>query len=67
VAPQSELVRLALSGGGVVVDPGRRLPGRGAYLCRRRECWDRAVAGNAFPRAFRRPVEVPADPLDLSD
>jgi predicted RNA-binding protein YlxR (DUF448 family) len=67
VVPQSELVRLALADGTVVADPGRRLPGRGAYLHRRRECWDRAVVGNALPRAFRRPVGLPSDPLDLSD
>jgi predicted RNA-binding protein YlxR (DUF448 family) len=66
VAPQSELARLALAGGTVVADAARRLPGRGAYVCRRRECWERAVAASALPRAFRRPVDVSPDPLDLS-
>jgi len=66
VAPQRELVRLAAVDGTVTADPQRRLPGRGAYLCPRRECWDRAVARRAFSRAFRRPVDVPAEPLHLS-
>jgi predicted RNA-binding protein YlxR (DUF448 family) len=60
-------VRLALAGGRVVADRGARLRGRGAYLCPRRECWDRAVARKAFARAFRRPVDVPAEPLHLTD
>jgi predicted RNA-binding protein YlxR (DUF448 family) len=67
VAPQPELVRLAVWEGKVVTDPERRLPGRGAFLCPRPECWERAVARRAFPRAFRRRVEVPAEPLHLSD
>jgi predicted RNA-binding protein YlxR (DUF448 family) len=66
VTAQRELVRLATAGGTIVADRERRLPGRGAYLCPLRECWDRAVARRAFPRAFRRPVDVPAEPLNLS-
>jgi len=65
-AAQGELARLAVVDGTVVVDAARHLPGRGAYLCPRPGCWERAVARGAFPRAFRRPVDVPAEPLHLS-
>lgn len=33
-----------------------KLPGRGAYLCPRRECVRRAFEKNLFARAFRSPV-----------
>jgi len=66
VAAQGELARLAVVDGAVVLDAGRDLPGRGAYLCPRPECWERAVARGAFERAFRRPVEAPSEPLHLS-
>jgi predicted RNA-binding protein YlxR (DUF448 family) len=33
-------------------DPARH-PGRGLYVCRRRTCFDRAVARRAFVRAAR--------------
>jgi predicted RNA-binding protein YlxR (DUF448 family) len=67
VAPQPELVRLTAVAGRLAVDPGGpRAAGRGAYLCPRRECWDRAVARRGFARALRRPVEVPPEPLNLT-
>jgi len=39
---QRELVRLAYGDEGLIVDERRRAPGRGAYLCRRGACWERA-------------------------
>jgi len=39
---QRELVRLAYGDDGLVVDERRRSTGRGAYLCRRAACWERA-------------------------
>ena len=55
-APQSELLRFVAVDGRVA--PGRSLPGRGAYTCRRLACFERAVTRRAFNRAFRRTVEV---------
>lgn len=40
--PQGELVRLAATADGVRLDPARRLPGRGAYLCPDPGCVDAA-------------------------
>jgi predicted RNA-binding protein YlxR (DUF448 family) len=41
-----------------VLTPGRRLPGRGAYTCRRRECFDLAIARRGFRRALAENVTV---------
>lgn len=55
-APQRELLRFAAVDG--VLTPGRRLPGRGAYTCRRLVCFERAVARNAFARVLRQTVRL---------
>jgi predicted RNA-binding protein YlxR (DUF448 family) len=34
------------------VDPGGRLAGRGAYLCRDAACWSRALDRGGLPRAL---------------
>jgi predicted RNA-binding protein YlxR (DUF448 family) len=39
--------------GGVRIDPTGKLPGRGAYLCDRPDCWQKAASGNALERALR--------------
>jgi predicted RNA-binding protein YlxR (DUF448 family) len=41
-----------------VVVAGRGLQGRGAYLCRKQACLDRALQRRAFQRAFRATVVV---------
>ena len=40
----------------VVVDPTGKQNGRGAYLCRRRACWARALDGHALEQALK--VEI---------
>jgi predicted RNA-binding protein YlxR (DUF448 family) len=55
-APQSELVRFVARDGLVV--PGRNVPGRGAYTCRRLSCFERAVARRAFNRTLKRNIRV---------
>jgi predicted RNA-binding protein YlxR (DUF448 family) len=49
-------VRFAAQDGVLVVS--RTAHGRGAWTCRDAACFDRAVAGRAFPRALRRNVRV---------
>jgi len=52
-AAKQELRRLVVGGGGEVsVDPKRRAPGRGAYLCGA-GCLKAAAKRKAFGRAFR--------------
>ncbi|MDA8440419.1 MAG: YlxR family protein [Propionibacterium sp.] len=52
--PASELVRYVDSPAGPVPDPGRRLPGRGAWLHDDASCREAARRRNALPRALRR-------------
>jgi predicted RNA-binding protein YlxR (DUF448 family) len=40
------------------LQPGRTLPGRGVYTCRRLSCFERALALRGFNRVLRRNVSV---------
>jgi uncharacterized protein len=52
--PKRELARVVLvPEQGLVVDATGKLNGRGAYLCRRRSCWDQAIKRGALARALR--------------
>ncbi|HEY0471942.1 MAG TPA: YlxR family protein [Kribbella sp.] len=57
----SDLLRMTVSGGRVLPDPGHRAPGRGAHLHPATGCLDLAERRKAFPRAFKVP-----GPLDVS-
>ena len=66
-APQTEFVRFRLHPGGEppvveIEHEGPRL-GRGAYMCPRRVCFDRALHRRAFQRVFRRSVVVEVEKL----
>jgi predicted RNA-binding protein YlxR (DUF448 family) len=65
--PQGGLVRLTVvekdGVRAVVVVDGWSRTGRGAYLCRKQACLERAVLRKAFQRAFRTSVEVDMDCL----
>jgi predicted RNA-binding protein YlxR (DUF448 family) len=52
--PKRELVRLVRGGGGdVEVDVTAKMAGRGAYLCRDRACWEKALKGAGLEKALR--------------
>jgi len=54
VRPRQELIRLVrISNGSVEVDTSGRKAGRGAYLCRARECWEIVLKGNRLEHALR--------------
>ncbi len=55
-APKEELLRFVADGGELA--SGARVPGRGAYTCRRLSCFERAAARRAFSRTLRRTVRV---------
>ena len=55
-AAKNELVRFGVRDGRLL--PGRDVPGRGAYTCRRLVCFERATAQRAFGRALRSAVRV---------
>ncbi len=51
--PKTELVRVVRSPEGEIsYDPTGRKNGRGSYICKNRECFDKAVKRKAFERAF---------------
>jgi uncharacterized protein len=58
-APQSELIRFVARDGTLI--PGAREAGRGAYTCRRLQCFERAVANRGFARTLRTQVRVDQD------
>src|SRR4029453_14108246 len=49
VLPKRKMVRLVRTADGVQLDPTGKLPGRGAYLHDRRECWERGLKGALSP------------------
>ncbi|MCS7066583.1 MAG: YlxR family protein [Fimbriimonadales bacterium] len=61
-APKSELMRFTrqkepeTGGWRVMLDPSQQQPGRGAYLCPRRECVQHALKKRTLERALRAPV-----------
>jgi predicted RNA-binding protein YlxR (DUF448 family) len=42
--------------GAVEVDETGKKPGRGAYLCRSRECWDKALKGRVLEYALKTAI-----------
>ena len=57
-APQVELQRFHAEAGALVPGAG---DGRGAYTCRRLQCFERAAARRAFNRILRATVRVDPD------
>lgn len=45
VLTKRELIRIVRTEGGVIVDPGGKAAGRGAYLHNLRPCWEKALKG----------------------
>jgi hypothetical protein len=61
VRPKRELLRIACNRQHeIVIDPQARMPGRGAYVCRRLECAELLRKKKALQRSFRQivPAEV---------
>ena len=38
---------------GIVIDANGKKPGRGAYLCKTRECWEKGLKGNRLENVMR--------------
>lgn len=52
--PKRELTRLVCTAEGALrVDPGGKMPGRGAYLCSKAACWLAASRGKVLETALR--------------
>lgn len=55
--PKKELIRVVRTPQGEVeIDPTGKRSGRGAYICPRLECLEKAVKGKRLERALQRPV-----------
>lgn len=52
-AGKRTLTRVVRTEQGIVVDPTGKMNGRGAYLCDRDACWQRAASSDALARALR--------------
>jgi hypothetical protein len=52
-AGKRELFRIVRTERGVMVDPTGKLHGRGAYLCERPGCWERARTTDVLNKALR--------------
>ncbi|MBM4433191.1 MAG: YlxR family protein [Chloroflexi bacterium] len=54
VIAKGELVRVVrVADGTVEIDTSGKKAGRGAYLCRARECWQLGLKGNCLEHALR--------------
>ena len=57
VKPKQQMIRLVCDlEGGVEVDIDGKMAGRGAYLCRARECWESGLRGGHLERALRSTI-----------
>ncbi len=56
--PKKELVRLVCSAGTVEIDFKGKKSGRGAYLCKTRECWQSGLKSNRLDYALRTSLTV---------
>ena len=55
--PKGDLVRVVRApDGSTSVDVTGRANGRGAYLCRQPECWDKGLAKRALEKSLRKAV-----------
>ena len=61
--PKPALLRVVVVDGVLTVDPGGRLPGRGAHVHPDQVCIDLADKRRAFSRGLRVPGPLDADPV----
>ncbi|HUP27186.1 MAG TPA: YlxR family protein [Chloroflexia bacterium] len=53
------LVRIVrMADGSVQVDETGKKPGRGAYLCKTKECWDSALKGKVLEYALKTAISI---------
>ena len=57
IRDKREMVRLVrASDNSVEVDVSGKKPGRGAYLCRTRECWEIGLKGSRLEHSLKAPL-----------
>jgi uncharacterized protein len=54
-----ELIRLVISpDDGISLDPSGKKPGRGAYVCRSRNCLEQAISGHKLDKGLKTRVSI---------
>ena len=53
IKANKDLIRLVNNAGVVEIDPIRKKPGRGAYLCPVAQCWEIGLKGNRLENTLR--------------
>jgi predicted RNA-binding protein YlxR (DUF448 family) len=57
--PKRELIRIVRRPDGTLdIDPKGKLAGRGAYLCRNRQCWEEALQPGRLSQALKCQVSA---------
>lgn len=62
-ALKDELIRIAICDGKLIFDEENRQTGRGAYICKNRDCLEKAIKR----KGFFRTLKVRQDVVDSSD
>ena len=58
VHPKRDLIRIVRSPEGEFsMDLTGKKSGRGAYICRKQECFEKAVKGHGFERSFKSAID----------
>lgn len=60
--PKSELIRIACYEGEISLDPTGKAKGRGVYLCRNKECMEKARKRRSLQRSFG--IEISEEQLE---
>ena len=56
-APKHELLRVVRQPDGtVIIDPRGKQSGRGAYVCKKAECWEKAFAKGRLETVLKQPL-----------
>jgi predicted RNA-binding protein YlxR (DUF448 family) len=58
VHPKREMMRVVrTTKGSIEIDPGGKQAGRGAYLCRRKGCWETALKRKSLEHALKTTMD----------
>ncbi len=55
---KNDLVRIAIRDDKIFVDASHKAGGRGAYICKSPDCFDKLLKKRRLDRAFKRSVET---------
>jgi len=53
---KEELIRIVNNKGQILIDPGGKMPGRGAYICPSNECFKKARKSNKISNALKTSI-----------